>query len=224
MIQLLDVHKSYQGRTVLDGVTLEIPSHRVFGLLGCNGAGKTTTLNLILGNLVPDSGSVTVQGRTAYIPENVALYGELSGLENLVYFSALAGVMEQKDHFRRILLELGLASEALDRRAGTYSKGMRQRVAIAIALAKGANVLLLDEPTSGLDPDAVVALSQILRKVADQGGAVLLTTHDLWHLSLDCDEIAILHHGRITDQFPSSGKSANELSKRFMEGTGRACQ
>ncbi len=215
MIQLSNIHKKYQGRIVLDALTLEIPKHRVFGLLGCNGTGKTTTLNLILGNVQPDGGTVKVDGETAYIPENVALYPELTGLENLQYFSNLAGIHLPKNTLIETLLKLGLSEESLFRRAETYSKGMRQRIAIAIAMSKKANVFLLDEPTTGLDPDAVLALSVILRTVADAGATVLLTTHDLWHLSQDCDEVAILHAGQIRDQFTCKGMTASTLSERF---------
>ncbi len=228
MISLHNVHLQRGQRPILRGLQLDVPPGRIFGLLGPNGAGKTTTLNLILGFLRPDTGTVRVHDQdpaahtsrtrdlTAYLPENVALYPELSGAENLAYFSALGGRQLTSAQTDSLLDRVGLAPEARARRIHTYSKGMRQRVALALALAKNARVFLLDEPTTGLDPAAVQDLARLLRTLAAAGASILLTTHDLWHLSLDCDEIGILRDGLLTDRFHAASMSPDELAKRYL--------
>ncbi len=217
MIQLQNISKAFGSRPVLQDLSLQVDRGRILGLLGGNGAGKTTTLNLILGFLQPDSGTITVTGETAYIPENVALYPELSGLENLRAFAALAGRDLSTQEGENLLARVKLPAEAMSRRLASYSKGMRQRVAIAIALARQAQVFLLDEPTTGLDPAAVHDLATLLRQLAQDGAAILLTTHDLWHLSIDSDEVAILSAGRLVDRFEVAGQDAAQLAQRYMQ-------
>lgn len=228
MIALHAVEKSHGAHRVLRGLTLDVPAGRIFGLLGPNGAGKTTTLNLILGFLTPEAGEVRVGGLdpvdapervrelVAYLPENVALYPELTGSENLCYLAALGGRLLAANEVYQLLNRAGLAEEAHDRRVSTYSKGMRQRVALALALARRARVYLLDEPTTGLDPAAVQDLARLLRQLAAEGAAVLLTTHDLWHLSLDCDEVGILRDGTLVDRFSAADLSAQQLAERYL--------
>ena len=217
MIQLQNISKAFGSRPVLQDLSLQVDRGRILGLLGGNGAGKTTTLNLILDFLQPDSGTITVTGETAYIPENVALYPELSGLENLRAFAALAGRDLSTQEGENLLARVKLPAEAMSRRLASYSKGMRQRVAIAIALARQAQVFLLDEPTTGLDPAAVQDLATLLRQLAQDGAAILLTTHDLWHLSIDSDEVAILSAGRLVDRFEVAGQDAAQLAQRYMQ-------
>jgi ABC-2 type transport system ATP-binding protein len=228
MIALDQVWKSFGPHPVLRGLSLEVPAGRILGLLGPNGAGKTTTLNLIMGFLPADAGTVSVDGidparaparvrdLVAYLPESVSLYPELTGTENLAYLAALGGRRLAANELYRLLNRTGLAEEAHDRRVGTYSKGMRQRVALAVALAKRARVLLLDEPTTGLDPAAVQELARLLRSLAGEGTAVLLTTHDLWHLSIDCDEVGILREGVLVDRFAAAALSAQQLAERYL--------
>jgi ABC-2 type transport system ATP-binding protein len=176
MLQAVALTKVYpQGPPALDRLDLTVQAGEVFCLLGPNGAGKTTTVHLFLNFIAPTSGQALVCGidsarnplgarrKLAYIPENVMLYGKLSGLENLAYFSALAtglrlSPMELLDHLRRA----GLPAEAATRPVAGYSKGMRQKVGIAIALAKNAEALLLDEPTSGLDPLAANEFARLI--------------------------------------------------------------
>lgn len=217
MIQLQNISKAFGSRPVLQDLSLQVDRGRILGLLGGNGAGKTTTLNLILGFLQPDSGTITVTGETAYIPENVALYPELSGLENLRAFAALAGRDLSTQEGESLLARVKLPAEVMSRRLASYSKGMRQRVAIAIALARQAQVFLLDEPTTGLDPAAVQDLATLLRQLAQDGAAILLTTHDLWHLSIDSDEVAILSAGRLVDRFEVAGQDAAQLAQRYLQ-------
>jgi ABC-2 type transport system ATP-binding protein len=162
MPEAIDLSKRYNGALAPDSLDLRIEPGEIFCLLGANGAGKTTTNNLFLNFIKPASGAAKKKGLDvtkepletkryiAYISEQVMLYKNLSGLENLGYFSALAG---HEGYSREQLLKffevVGLQREVADNRVSTYSKGMRQKVGIAIALAKKAEALLLDEPTSG---------------------------------------------------------------------------
>ena len=229
MIEIESISIHFSGRPVLQNLSLQVPAGRIFGVLGGNGAGKSTMLNIILGFLKPDSGRVRVDGidpgrnaadaraRIAYIPESVALYPELSGEENLAYFAGIAGCRLSAVETRRLLNRVGLRDADAPRRLGQYSKGMRQRVALALALARQARVLLLDEPTTGLDPEAATQLATVLRELSSEGAAILLTTHDLWHLSLDTDEIGILRGGCLAAQFHAADLSPQQLAQAYLE-------
>ena len=178
MLKATNLHKEYGSVKALQGVDLQVKSGEIYALLGPNGAGKTTTINLFLGFLKPTSGEVWVEEVNVgnnpllarrllgYIPENVTLYPHLSGIENLEYFSGLAGHHYSVDSLIQFLNESGLPETAFKRRVETYSKGMRQKVGIAIALAKKAKALLLDEPTSGLDPQASNDFSGLISSIS----------------------------------------------------------
>lgn len=220
--------KKFGARTALDGLDLRLHAGEVFALLGPNGAGKTTTINLILGFLQADSGRIDVCGfaagsaalearkRIAYIPEQVALYPNLSGLENLRYFTTLAGLSFSGPQLRQLLTDAGLQQEAHERKAGGYSKGMRQKVGIAIAIARKARLLLLDEPTSGLDPSAAAEFSNIVRAAAARGTAVLMATHDLYRIKEIADRVGVLSQGRIRDLIDPAQCDHVELERLYM--------
>lgn len=203
------VKRRFGPHLALDGLSLTLGPGEVYALLAPNGAGKTTTLNLILGFLEADAGTIRVCGervgtralaarrKIAYLPEQVALYPELSGVDNLRYFSLLASLQLDDGRLRTLLLQAGLPAAAHDRAAATYSKGMRQKVGIAIALAREARLLLLDEPTSGLDPLAASELSATLRRAAARGMAILMATHDLYRIKEVATKVGVLHGGRI---------------------------
>jgi ABC-2 type transport system ATP-binding protein len=204
-----ELSRRYGDAVVVDRLTLAVEAGEVFCLLGPNGAGKTTTINLFLNFVQPTSGVALVCGldvtkfpletkrSIAYISEQVALYGNLTGLENLRFFGTLAGHRDHTDaELDRLFEEVGLTAEVARRPVRTYSKGMRQKVGIAIALAKRAEVLLLDEPTAGLDPTAANDFSKLLSKVSAGGAAVLMTTHDLFRAK--ASEIA---HGDLEQRY-----------------------
>ncbi|MEY3283236.1 MAG: Daunorubicin/doxorubicin resistance ATP-binding protein DrrA [Acidobacteriota bacterium] len=165
MIEAINLTKSFQNLVALDSLNLKIEAGEIYCLLGANGAGKSTTINIFLNFIEPTSGTALIKGIDVtrsplearrilgYIPESVMLYRNLTGLENLRYFTALANRQDYAEaELRELLIEVGLPPEAASRRLSTYSKGMRQKVGIAIALARRAEALFLDEPTSGLDP------------------------------------------------------------------------
>lgn len=230
MLAAKDLTKRYNGVVALDALNLTVEPGEVFCLLGANGAGKTTTINLFLNFIEPTSGSASINGldvsanpletkkHVAYIPETVMLYRNLSGLENLEYFAALAG---RPDYLRGELLNffkrVGLPDEAADRRVGTYSKGMRQKVGIAIALAKGAKALLLDEPTSGLDPKASNEFSDLLRQLSAAGVAVLMATHDLFRAKESGTRVGIMKHGKLVAVHGTGEFSHADLERIYLE-------
>lgn len=221
----------YQGARSIDGLDLSVPPGAVYALLGGNGAGKTTTLNALLGFVQPLSGEVRVAGvspqqdpeqarrNLAYLPENVALYPYLSGVENLRYFCALADIVLGRREAQRLLGAAGLQEQAHDAKVAGYSKGMRQKVGLAIAHAKGAKAMLLDEPTSGLDPHAANEFAQRLRKAAAKGVAILMATHDLFNARQVADRIGIMQKGRLVAEFDAESVTHDELEQTYLSST-----
>ncbi len=220
--------KRFDATLALDALDLAIGPGEVYALLGPNGAGKTTTINLFLGFLAPDGGAALVDGldvqaealetkrRLAYLPEQVALYPSLTGAENLGYFAALAGIALKDAERADFLDRAGLQREAHDRRAGTYSKGMRQKVGVALALAKGAKALLLDEPTSGLDPSASVEFSGLVRRLADDGAAVLMATHDLFRVKDTASRVGVLVDGQLREEIAGEALQSTDLEALYL--------
>jgi ABC-2 type transport system ATP-binding protein len=229
MLEAIELTKRYNGQVALDRLTLTINSGEVFCLLGANGAGKTTTINLFLNFIDPTSGTARINGLevtqapletkrfVAYIPEQVMLYRNLTGLENLEYFSALAGHEYPRVKLVELFREVGLASGVEDQRVGTYSKGMRQKVGIAIAIAKQAKALLLDEPTSGLDPKASNEFSALLGRLSAQGVAVLMATHDLFRVKESGSRVGIMKHGRLVATLSTGDIGHADLERLYLE-------
>ena len=228
MIRVERLVKRYGGRAAVDGVSLAVEPGEVYALLGPNGAGKSTTLACLLGFVVPDAGRALVgavdvaadpaaaRRRLAYVPEQVSLYDDFTGVENLAYLAELAGRRLAPGELRALLAEVGLPPEAHGRRVGGYSKGMRQKVGLAIALAKGAEALLLDEPTSGLDPSASHEFSQALARLRAGGVAVLMATHDLFRAREDAVRIGILAGGRLVAEFAAADVGHDAIERRYL--------
>jgi ABC-2 type transport system ATP-binding protein len=228
ILEAKDLRKEYPGKLALRGLNLQLAPGEVFCLLGQNGAGKSTTINLFLGFIAPTAGAAYVNGLEvanntlqikqflAYIPENVLLYPHLTGLENLALFSSLAGFSYAQNELRNYLTQVGLPAEAVARRVGSYSKGMRQKVGIAIAVAKHAKVLLLDEPTSGLDPKASNEFSELLRQLSGQGTAVFMATHDIFRAKEVGTRVGIMREGELVDVRPTPSLNANELEQLYL--------
>lgn len=217
-------------RRVLDQVSLRVAAGEIYALLGGNGAGKSTTLSALLGFLRPVAGQLAVAGidpvsepdlartRIAYLPENVALYDQLTACENIAYFMALAGAEPDRASMDRALDAAGLQIEARDRRVSGFSKGMRQKVAIAMAVLRDVPVLLLDEPTSGLDPRATADFNALLARLKDRGTAILMVTHDLLGAADCADRIGFLASGRIVEEVrPADGIDVLALHHRYGE-------
>ncbi len=223
------------GKRAVDGLELAIPAGMVFGLLGANGAGKTTTIKLLLGLLAPTSGRALVAGKDvarspaearrqcAYVPELVALYENFSGLENLRYFAALADQPISQDAAIEQLRGVGLGPDVARQRTRRYSKGMRQKVGLAIALARNTRALLLDEPLSGLDPKAAHDFCDTLSAVVERCRmAVLMATHDIFRARSTCTRVGIMRAGRLIEEVPAAGLAAEELESLYLRTVGEA--
>jgi ABC-2 type transport system ATP-binding protein len=220
VIDIHGLHVARQGREVLSDVNVQVAAGEVFALLGGNGAGKSTTLLTCIGILKPTRGGVTICGRSAarepeavrrsvaYLSENASLYEHLSARENLRYFLELAGRKPDADAIEAALDVVSLQNEARARRSGGFSKGMRQKVAIALALLRETPVLLLDEPTSGLDPVAVDEFHDLLDTLCRRGVAILMVTHDLFGACEVSAKIGLLRDGRLVQRF-DAGRDPN---------------
>jgi ABC-2 type transport system ATP-binding protein len=229
MLEAIGLTKTYGEHTALNSLDLTVPKGEIFCLLGQNGAGKTTTINLFLGFIPPTSGSAKVNGvevtingtaskrHISYIPEVVMLYGNLTGVENLEYFSRLAGYRYTGSMLTGFLSKAGLQKETHHKKLGTFSKGMRQKVGIAIALAKNADVILMDEPTSGLDPKATAEFTAIVRELAAENKSILMATHDIFNAVNVGSRIGIMKQGSLVHTLHTKNITANELQDLYLE-------
>ena len=227
MIQLKNIHKKFNNKIALNNLSIEVNSGEIYGLLGANGAGKSTTLNMLLGFLKPDAGVINMidmeekikitQEKLGYIPENVNLYPYLTGLENLDYFSKLAGLKFTYEQLYEFLFQCGLEKEAFNKSVSDYSKGMRQKVGIAIAYAKNAKIYLLDEPASGLDPLSSNELSILLKKMSDKGATIFMASHDIFRVRETCHKIGILKNGSLVKEMYSKDVSSRQLESLYLD-------
>lgn len=194
----------------VNDLNLEVHAGEVFCMLGANGAGKTTTLMISLGFTEPTSGTVRINGfditrdpldakkYVAYVSENVQLYGNFTALQNMRFFAELSGQQDPDDErLVSVLNRVGLEPEAHQRRVRGFSKGMRQRVGIAIAITRDARVILLDEPTSGLDPKGGLDFLKLLAELRAEERAVFMTTHDIFRAREIADRIGIMVKGEL---------------------------
>ncbi|MGJ8760768.1 MAG: ABC transporter ATP-binding protein [Polaribacter sp.] len=229
MIKTEKLTKKYGDFVALNELSLQVKSGEIYCLLGANGAGKSTTINLLLGFLKATSGTALINGKDveknnletkkdiAYIPENLMLYPTLNAVENLDYFSGIGGQNLKKEQLESLLTQAGLQSDAFYKRTNAFSKGMRQKVGIAIALAKQAKVLLLDEPTSGLDPKASNEFGLLLQELKKKNVAILMATHDLFRAKEIATNIGIMKNGQLLEQFVSKEISLSELEKVYLK-------
>lgn len=229
MLLAENLTKQFGPHTALDKLNLAIPAGEVYCLLGSNGAGKSTTINIFLGFIPASSGRALIDGievsvnnhatrsLIAYIPEVVNLYPTLTGLENLAFFSGLSGYHYSREELIGFTRTAGLQPDALDKRVSSYSKGMRQKVGIAIALVKQAKALFLDEPTSGLDPHASSEFSQIITRLSGQGVSTLMATHDLLLAKTLGHRIGIMHQGALRHEMQSEDISYSELTDLYID-------
>jgi len=225
---------AYQSTPVLRELTLQVARGEIYALLGGNGAGKSTTLNTFLGFTAPQSGSVRVcgidvaldalaaRGQLAYVPENVALYEHLDARENIEYFLRLAGADWTAASIGAALSAVRLDPAAWKRRLGGYSKGMRQKVAIALAVARQVPVLLLDEPTTGLDPQATSEFNALLQELRARGSAIFMVTHDLLGAAEVADRIGFLERGHISHEVAASGPERYDVRDLYRRYAGSA--
>jgi len=200
--------KRFNGKPVLRGVDFQVKEGEIFGYLGPNGAGKTTTMRIILGLLKPTSGRATVfgkdlgdnddlRGRVGVLLENDGLYERLSAYENLSYYAQLYSVSNMEEKIQNLLKFVGLSDRQNDK-VGTFSKGMKRRLALARSIIHDPDVLFYDEPSAGLDPEAQKMVRDlILRLSGEKGRTIFVNSHDLDEVQRVCSRIAILQNGEM---------------------------
>lgn len=206
-IRLENVTKRLGGREVLNNVTFNVEQGDIFGCLGPNGAGKTTTIRVLLGLIRPTSGNTFIRGENVEkdaVRQNVGfvldadgLYENMTGVENVRYYASLYAVAHPEERVKRVLETVGLSDRAKDKVAA-YSRGMRQRLAIARAMVHDPEILILDEPTSGIDPTGQIQLREILLDMAHrEGKTIFFSSHNLDEVHRICNRIALINKGEI---------------------------
>ena len=218
----------------LDNLNLEIKPGQIYFLLGANGAGKTTTINLFLNFLTPTMGKATINDidvaknpleakkHVSFLSENVMLYGNFTARQNLEFFAKIGGKTKMtKADYYALLRKVGLQDEAIEKKLKTFSKGMRQKVGLAIALAKDADNILLDEPSSGLDPKAASELVALLKEQKQAGKAILMCTHDIFRAKELADEVGIMKYGRLVKWLSRKEFLEENLERLYLEYIGQ---
>jgi ABC-2 type transport system ATP-binding protein len=222
--------KRYEdGVLALNNLSMQVKEKQIFAMLGANGAGKTTCINLFMNFIEPSEGCALVDGivshrdplaakkKLAYVSENVMLYQNFTAIQNLDFFARLSGHQTADPlRYHEILLRVGLEEAAHQKKLKDFSKGMRQKCGIAIAILKEAPAILLDEPTSGLDPKAGREFLDLLAGLRDEGKAILMSTHDIFRAREIADEIGIMSAGRLVMQESRQNLQGEDLEKIYM--------
>lgn len=230
MMEAENLTKRYEdGVLGLDHISFSVNPGEIFAMLGANGAGKTTTINLFLNFIDPTEGEARIDGtvthrdplaakhKVAFVSENVMLYPQFTAIQNLDFFARLGGRNDySKQDYRDVLLRVGLQEEAHDKRLRGFSKGMRQKCGIAIAILKDAPAILLDEPTSGLDPKAGFEFLRLLEQLRDENKAVLMCTHDIFRAKEIADVVGIMNMGRLVMQRGREELLGENLEKLYL--------
>ncbi len=209
-IEVEDLTKKYGEITAVNHISFEVEKGEIFGFLGPNGAGKTTTIRILTGVIKPDGGTATIIGHNilkqplkakqiiSVVPEMANAYIDLTAWQNLMLIGELYGVTkrERQERARRLLIEFGLY-ERRNQLARGFSKGMKQKLILCMALLTGPQVLFLDEPTAGLDVESARLIRDTIRQINKDGTTIFLSTHNMEEANQLCDRIAIINHGRI---------------------------
>jgi ABC-2 type transport system ATP-binding protein len=230
MLEIEGLEKHYGDVKAVQGLDLTIQPGEIFCMLGANGAGKTTTLMVSLGFTEPTAGTVKICGidvtrdpleakkHVAYVSENVMLYGNFTARQNLDFFTKLGGVKDATDQdYAQVLQRVGLQEDAFNRRVKGFSKGMRQKLGIAIAIMKDAEVILLDEPTSGLDPKSAAEFLQLLSELRAENKAIWMTTHDIFRAKEIADRVGIMVEGRLVQLLTRAELEKQDLEKLYIQ-------
>jgi len=226
-----DLSKRYEdGVLALDHLNLSVRAGEVYCLLGANGAGKTTTINLFLNFIPPTTGTCFINGvdvtkdpleakkHVAFVSENVMLYGNFTARQNLDFFAKLGGKPNlTRDDYYRVMRRVSLQEKAFEQRVKTFSKGMRQKLGISIAIIKNAPAILLDEPTSGLDPKAAAEFQDILAELKDEGKAILMSTHDIFRAKDIGSRVGIMKEGRMVMERTREELQTEDLVKIYID-------
>ena len=228
MIEVQNLTKTFNGKTVLKDISFKVKEGEIFGYLGPNGAGKTTTMRIILGLLNPTSGNAFVLGqnlgenealrnKVGVLLENDGVYDKLSAYENLDYYAQLYGISDREEKIKNLLDFVGL-SDRKDDKVGNFSKGMKRKLGLARAIIHDPEVLFLDEPSSGLDPEAQRMVRELILQLSKEKRTIFLNSHDLDEVQKVCSKIAILHGGTIK-AYDKVENLRNKFSKPIFEIT-----
>jgi len=226
-----DLSMRYEdGVLALDHLNLTVRSGEVYCLLGANGAGKTTTINLFLNFIPPTTGTCYINGidvtkdpleakkYVSFVSENVMLYGNFTARQNLDFFAKLGGKSNlTKEAYYQVMRRVSLQEKAFEGRVKTFSKGMRQKLGISIAIIKNAPAILLDEPTSGLDPKAAEEFQEILAELKKEGKAILMSTHDIFRAKDIGDRVGIMKEGRLVMERTREELQTEDLVKIYID-------
>ena len=237
MLEIIDMSKHYGEVKAVQHLSLTVHPGEIFCMLGANGAGKTTTLMVALGFTEPTGGTVKICGidvtkdpleakkHVAYVSENVMLYGNFTARQNLDFFTRLGGRREvTREEYDRVMERVGLPRDAFDRRVKGFSNGMRQKLGIAIAIMKDAEVVLLDEPTSGLDPKSGAEFLQLLAELRGEEKAIWMTTHDIFRAKEIADRVGIMVEGRLVKILTREELEEEDLETLYVEYVSRVDQ
>lgn len=231
MLEAKDLTKKYEdGLLALDHLNLSVEPGEIFCMFGANGAGKTTAINLFLGFIPPTEGTALIEGidvvkeplkskeYVSFVSENVMLYGNFTAYQNLDYFSKLAGKRNlKKADYTEAMKKVGLQEGAFDMRIKNYSKGMRQKLGIAVAALKGAPNLILDEPTSGLDPRSGQEFMELILELRDQGKSIFISSHDIFRAKFIADRVGFMLQGRLVMMKTSDELKGEDLNRLYVE-------
>ncbi|KAA3633061.1 MAG: ABC transporter ATP-binding protein [Calditrichaeota bacterium] len=230
-IEAVNLTKRYEdGVLAVDNINFEVQAGEVFAMLGGNGAGKTTAINIFLNMLEPTKGEAKIKGiashiepltvkkELAYVSENVMLYPNFSAMQNIDFFTKLGGRTDvSEDEYHAVLRRVGLPEQVHSKKLKSFSKGMRQKCGIAIAILKNASAILLDEPTSGLDPKAGFEFMNLLKELKEEGKAILMSTHDIFRAKEAASTIAIMDNGRMVMREAASNLFDKDLESIYMQ-------
>jgi ABC-2 type transport system ATP-binding protein len=231
MLEAIDLTKQYEdGLLALDHLNLKVNSGEIFCMFGANGAGKTTAINLFLNFIPPTEGKALIEGidvvkeplkakeYVSFVSENVMLYSNFSAFQNIDYFAKLAGKRNlTKSDYSTILRRVGLQEEAFTMRMKKFSKGMRQKLGIAIAIIKDAPNILLDEPTSGLDPKSGQEFLDLLLELRDKGKSIFMSTHDIFRAKFIADRVGFMMKGKLVMMKTKEELAGEDLNNLYIE-------
>lgn len=231
LLKAEDLSKKYEdGVLALDHLNLGVHPGEIYCLLGANGAGKTTTVNLFLNFIPPTTGSCYIQGidvskdpleakkYVSFVSENVMLYGSFTARQNLDFFAKLGGKKNlTKENYYQVMRRVSLQEKAFEQKVKNFSKGMRQKLAISIAIIKDAPSILLDEPTSGLDPKAAAEFLEILNELRSERKAIFMSTHDIFRAKEIADRVGIMKEGRLVMERTREELQYEDLVKIYID-------
>ena len=231
MLETKDLTKTYEDEvTALDHLNLKVEPGEIFCMFGANGAGKTTAINLFLNFIPPTKGTALIEDIdiiqdplkakefVSFVSENVMLYGNFSAFQNIHYFTKLAGKRNlTRNDYAQVMKRVGLQEEAFNMRTKNFSKGMRQKLGIAIAIIKDAPNIILDEPTSGLDPRSGQEFLVLLSELRNAGKSIFMSTHDIFRAKFVADRVGFMQKGKLVMQKTKEELAGEDLNQLYIE-------